>query len=119
MATLRSPENKAKYKEWLASQGPQSQCPLCAREPLHEFKFWKILDNHFPYDRIAKTHHVLVTLRHVPETALSDEERAELLEIKRSSYINERYDYSLEATPRALSISNHFHIHLMVIKDFE
>lgn len=119
MATLRSPETKQKYKEWIASQGPQDQCPLCAREPLHEFKFWKIIDNHFPYDRIAKTHHTLVTLRHVPETALSEEERVELLEIKRGEYVSERYGYSLEATSRTLSIPDHFHIHLMEIKDFD
>jgi hypothetical protein len=119
MATLRTPETKKKYSEWLAAQGVQSECPLCVREPLHSFTFWKIIDNHFPYDRVAKVHHTLVTLRHVAEADLSSEERAELLEIKRSKLIDERYDYSLEATPHTLSLPGHFHIHLMAIKDFE
>lgn len=118
MATLRTRETKEKYKAWLADRGPQTECPLCSREPLHQFMYWKIIDNHFPYDRIAKVHHTLVPLRHVAEKDLSAEERVELLEIKRSSFINDQYDYSLEATPRTLSIPDHFHIHLMVIKDF-
>jgi hypothetical protein len=118
MATLRSPETKIKYKEWINAKAPSDACPLCEREPLETFKFWKLIDNKFPYDRVAKTHHTLVTLRHVPETELSDEEKDELIEIKRG-YANERYDYVLEATPKALSIPEHFHVHFMVIKDFE
>lgn len=118
MATMRSAETKEKYKEWLANRGPQTECPLCVREPLHQFRYWKMIGNEFPYDRVAKTHHILVPLRHVPELDLSVEERAELLEIKRGEYVNERYDYSLEATPRAFSIPDHFHIQFLEIKDF-
>jgi hypothetical protein len=59
-----------------------------------------------------------VPLRHAAETELSDEERAELLDIKRGSAM-EQYDYMLEATPRALSIPAHFHLHLLVTKDFD
>jgi hypothetical protein len=119
MATLRTPETKKKYSEWLAQHAPQDGCPLCIREPLHSFKLWKIIDNHFPYDRVAKVHHTLVPLRHVAEVDLSAEERAELLEIKRGKLVDDTYDYSLEATPHTLSIPDHFHIHLMAIKDFE
>jgi hypothetical protein len=54
----------------------------------------------------------------VSQAELSDEERSELAELK-SGYINEQYDYLLEATLRTSSITDHFHLHLMVIKDFE
>jgi hypothetical protein len=58
---------------------------------------------------------MIVPLRHVGEDELSEEEKAELLAIKKS-YINEHYDYSLEATGK--SIPNHFHLHLIVTKEF-
>lgn len=117
--TLRSAETKARYSEWLKTQKDIAACPLCERGPIHQYKFWKIIDNHFPYDRVAKTHHILVTLRHVSEMQLSAEERAELLEIKRDAYVNKHYGYSLEATPRTMSLPDHFHIHLLEIKDFD
>lgn len=118
MATLRTAEMKAKYKAYQADGGLAGTCVLCEKPALQTFRQWKIIDNMFPYDRVAKTHHMLVPLRHVAETKLSDEERTELLDIKRGSAMGS-YEYMLEATSRILSIPQHFHLHLLVTKDFE
>ena len=117
MATLRTRETHEKYKAWLAAKGPDTPCPLCAAAPLQQFGKWKIIGNDFPYDRVASLHHMLVPLRHVAETMLTNEERDELLEIKRNSL--KAYEYSLEATPGTLSIPEHFHLHLLDIKNFD
>jgi hypothetical protein len=118
MATLRTPEMKAKYKAYQAEGGLAGACVLCEKPALQTFGQWKIIDNMFPYDRVAKTHHMLVPLRHAAEAGLSDGERAELLDIKRGQAMGP-YEYMLEATAQTLSIPQHFHLHLIVTKDFE
>lgn len=80
---------------------------------MQSFKFWKLVPNEFPYDKITKIHDMLVPLRHTVE--INDEELAELLEL-RNTYINQHYRYIMEATNRTKSIPTHFHLHLIEIK---
>lgn len=114
-ATLRTPKGEQKYSEYRKNLPAGSVCALCREEPLQSFNHWKIISNNFPYDKIAKTHHMIVPLRHVQENELNEEELAELLEIK-SGLLNENYEYILEATRRQKSIPGHFHLHLIVLK---
>ena len=114
---LRTPAMSEQYGEWLSQRKPGDVCPLCEREPIKQFNLWKIIPNRFPYDKVAQTHHTLVTLRHVPESQLSDEERAELVEIKRD-YASKNYEYFLEAGELTMTLPKHYHIHLVVFKDF-
>lgn len=115
MPTLRTPEGKKKYQEYLNTTDTQNSCPLCNKENLKDFKFWKIIENKFPYDLIAKTHHMLISKRHVPEKELTREELEELNLIK-ESYAHPTYDWILEPTLKNKTIPNHFHIHLIIGK---
>ncbi len=90
-------------------------CPLCHAEALKTFRFWKIVNNNFPYDAIAKIHHMIVPLRHTKERGLNAEELDELLQIK-EEVLNSEYDYLIEAALKNRSIPEHFHLHLVISK---
>jgi diadenosine tetraphosphate (Ap4A) HIT family hydrolase len=85
---------------------------LCEKVSIQSFTYWKITENSFPYDQIAKTHHMLVPLRHVIEDELSKDELAEFKTIK-AEHVSE-YDWIIEATAKNKSIPNHFHLHFIV-----
>ena len=74
------------------------------------------MPNAFPYDRIAQSHHMLVSNRHAKEVELTPEELSEFIELK-NAVLNNRYDYFLEATDRTKSVPEHFHLHLLVVKE--
>ena len=90
-------------------------CPLCSGEALTTFVHWKIMKNAFPYDGIARVHDMLVPLRHITEAELTKEQHQELFDIKHT-YLNEKYEYIMEATNSVKSIPGHFHLHLIVTK---
>ena len=112
LRTWRTDEMEEKYQN---EKGERSKngCPLCSSPAIETFKFWKVILNDFPYDKVASRHDMIVPLRHTSE--MNDEERAEFLEI-RKTYINDNYRYILEATTRTKSIPTHFHLHLLEIK---
>ncbi len=118
MATLRTAEMRDKYRALIAERASSEECFLCSADALRTFKLWKIIANNFPYDRIAAVHHMIVPLRHVGESGLSKEEKTELFEIKKS-YIEEKYQFILEATDKTKSIPTHYHLHLITVKDFQ
>lgn len=113
MATLRIPESEEKYQEYLKTE--KSSCPLCEKKPLQEFGFWNIVENSFPYDKIAATHHMLVLRRHAPQKELSAEELREIDAI-RSSHIESTYEWIVEPTHKNKSIPSHAHLHLIIGK---
>ncbi|MDE1874582.1 MAG: hypothetical protein KGI79_00060 [Patescibacteria group bacterium] len=115
MASLRSQTMDAKYREYKQAHAADGRCVICDKPPIASFKYWKITTNDFPYDVIARDHHMLVPLRHAAEGDLTIEEFAEFEEIK-TTYANARYDYMIEATIRKKSIPAHFHLHLIVEK---
>lgn len=91
-------------------------CPLCSRAAMREFTHWKLLENRFPYDRIAKVHHMILPKRHVVEGEITEEEWAEYHTLK-STFIATDYDMIMEGTPRQKSIPAHFHLHLIELKE--
>ncbi|MGB4076802.1 MAG: hypothetical protein WBK28_03815, partial [Minisyncoccia bacterium] len=96
MGTFRTPETEAKYDALKASGSFLRSCPLCnEREILKEFKLWKILKNLFPYDAVAKTHHMLVSKRHVSSDGLTEEEQKEFEAVKRD-YVYAAYEFMIE-----------------------
>ncbi len=115
MATLRTPEGHKKYREYQKAHPVSDSCPLCDKEALKDFKFWKIIENMFPYDTIASVHHMLVPKRHSNEKELNKDEMEEISIIKEST-LNPDYDWLIEATHKNKSIPGHFHIHLIVAK---
>jgi diadenosine tetraphosphate (Ap4A) HIT family hydrolase len=103
------------YAKHIEAGNLKTACPLCERAALHEFLFWKILTNRFPYDRIAEVHHMLVLRRHAPDNALTPEELKELTQIK-SEYVSQ-YQYIIEVTAQKKSIPEHVHYHLIVARE--
>jgi diadenosine tetraphosphate (Ap4A) HIT family hydrolase len=59
---------------------------------------------------------MLVPLRHITEVEITPEERDEYLEIKKS-HIDTEYEYIFISTKRTVSIPDHFHMHLIVVKE--
>jgi diadenosine tetraphosphate (Ap4A) HIT family hydrolase len=115
MGILRTPEEDARYREY-REEGGLKVCRLCQDEDvIKTFKYWKIMKNNFPYDRIAQTHHMIVPLRHVPEEDITPEEWREYHEIKNTMI--QDYEFIIEATKSKKSIPGHFHLHLIIVKD--
>ncbi len=115
MVSLRTPEIKKRYREYLKTETSADACALCEKKSIKNFKFWKLTENSFPYDRIAKTHHMLVSIRHVSGEKLNEEELEELKIIKKS-LVDAEYDWIIEAAHKNQSIPDHFHLHLIVGK---
>ena len=113
MTPFRTPESHKRYHDLIAQGLLEKGCALCAAPALKEFVFWRIINNEFPYDRVAKVHHMIIPKRHIQELELTEEERAEYKEIKKTD-INENYEYIVEAVDRKKTIPAHFHLHLVV-----
>lgn len=120
----RSPETMQKYFEMNEKRkaDPQAFPPfdVYTKPVIKEFERWFIVDNDFPYDAIATVNHMIFTKREVPFRweLLSNEERAEYEEIKRT-YISDNYDVVYENLPSGQTKSGHFHLHLLVLKRYE
>jgi hypothetical protein len=113
MPSLRSPEMKQRYKDHIALHPTSAGCPLCTKPALKTFQYWKITVNDFPYDLIAKEHHMIMPLRHVIESELTAEETKEFNSIKKE-LLNSEYHYIIEATSKRKSIPEHFHLHIII-----
>lgn len=119
MGTLRTRATEAKYDAVKASGEMDGACPLCdERETLKAFTYWRVVENLFPYDRVAKTHHMVVLLRHAPLEELTAEEKQEFEKIK-NEYIHEHYEFFIEPSPKKRSIPAHCHFHMITVKDEE
>ena len=116
--TLRTRKSEEAYAEFRAKGGRGVPCALCAEDVIQTFKHWKIITNLYPYDRIAKVHHMVLPLRHATGSHITEEEWAELDELKKG-YINEHYEYFLEPVLRNKSIPTHYHLHLINLKERE
>lgn len=112
--SLRTSETEAQYETYLRNKKPDD-CYLCKATSLKEFTHWRILENQYPYNRIAKTHHLISLRRHADENNLTVPEYNELYEIKR--LLKDDYDILFENTLKRKSIREHFHIHAIVIAD--
>jgi len=117
MANLRTPQMAQRYKNHRANNKDTTECVLCNAAPLEVFAYWKVVDNDFPYDRIAQTHHMILPLRHVREEGFTKDEQDELFAIKRDRL--QEYDYIQEGTQKTLSVPEHFHLHLLVGKEMD
>ena len=115
-SVFRSDENQATYDAYRAAGNLDKNCVLCDCQPINEFEHWRIIRNIFPYDKIAKSHDMIVPKRHVTELNLSEGEMAELRNIK-ETYLHTNYDFIIEPTYKMKSIPQHFHLHLIVARD--
>jgi diadenosine tetraphosphate (Ap4A) HIT family hydrolase len=91
-------------------------CRLCQMKAIKEYKHWKILENEYPWDLIAKINHMIVPKRHVKYERLNQAEKKEFDLIKKN-YLEKKYTLLIEVADKDKSIPSHFHIHLIIIKD--
>lgn len=117
MGSLRTPEAEERYQKAKEGGILNNGCRLCELEGSRTFTHWKIVPNDFPYDRIAHRHDMIVSRRHTQEPNLLEEERTELEMIKRE-YIDTTYEWIMEPTFHQKSVPGHFHLHLLVTKDW-
>lgn len=93
-------------------------CRLCDAISIEEFKYWRIINNDFPYDRVAKKHHMIIPLRHTNGEDITEAEQQELRELQHTR-LNEEYMYMMQSLPSKMSIPSHLHYHLIVSRDFD
>lgn len=113
----RTRETFDKYLAARAEPMPEGYCPLCEAPSIKEFTYWRIIDNKFPYDRVADIHHQLVPKRHVTFDNVSQEEKEEMENLITGD-LNSTYAMCALALPNTQSIPSHVHYHLMVLKPF-
>lgn len=116
MAHLRTKETAQKYEEYIKKGLLDQGCNLCLAPSIKEFRYWRIINNTFPYDRIAEIHHMIIPKRCIVESELSEDEVQELRKLK-TKQINNDYEFIMEATKKKKSIPGHLHFHLIVVKD--
>lgn len=112
--SLRKPESHARYLEFVRS-GKLPQCYLCESTPIREYKYWKIVENQFPYDEVAETTHMVTPKRHLTESGLTWREMSELQKVKET--IHKEYDMILENAHKNKLIPGHYHLHLLRLKE--
>lgn len=81
---------------------------------VREFDQWLIIENNYPYDAVAKTHHLLVPKRHFPfiDNASVDE-YDELYQLKHDLDREGFYDCIVENFSVGKSQPQHLHYHLI------
>lgn len=109
--TLRTKEGEDKY-QWARTVNDLK--PLPEERLVHEFKFWQVVENRFPYSMIFEIHHMLIPKRVVANRyELTTDEKTELALIK-DYYVEPMYDAILENMASHRSVGDHYHIHLGV-----
>lgn len=117
MGALRTKKMEQKYEKFRAEGSLADGCNLCDKaKSIKKFKHWRVINNLFPYNRIAKVHHIIIPKRHVAYEKLNRAEKKEYDLIK-STYIEKEYQLMTEATNKRKSIPEHFHIQLIVVKE--
>ena len=116
MGELRTPQSMAKYKKFVSEGLLSHGCVLCKAESIKEFENWRIVNNAFPYDRIAKVHHMIITKQHTSDASLTAIEKKEF-EVIKIKYLHQTYEWILEATYKKKSVPEHAHLHLIIVKD--
>jgi diadenosine tetraphosphate (Ap4A) HIT family hydrolase len=111
MAGYRTKETSDKLKAKERLELPFSFHSL---EKIREFKYWYIVENQYPYDRVAKVSHILVPKRVFADLEeMEFEEWDELHSIKAELGMSEDYDSIIENMPHERSVRHHYHLHLV------
>lgn len=81
---------------------------------IREFKYWVIIKNRFPYDKIARTNDMLVSKRPLQSHYDgSKEEQAEYHMIVQLLAEEDFYDALIENFPKVKSVKKYAHTHLV------
>jgi diadenosine tetraphosphate (Ap4A) HIT family hydrolase len=110
--TLRSPEMHERYLTY-----PKDPNFMNTANSIRDFNYWRIIENKFPYDTIAKTHHLLVPKQQTTswlDIGLSESAELDLLIMYE---LPKEYDMILLNFPKAQSVKDWLHFHLIVVKE--
>ena len=89
--------------------------PLHQESAIKDWKYWKLIDNSFPYTVAFQLHHMLVPKRPVTAEELTNSEKAEMASILEE--LSDEYDCHLVNFPKKQSNRGHYHIHLLQYKE--
>lgn len=110
--TLRHPATQRQY-ELAINRGHLKD--LRDEEQIIGFRYFKIINNRFPHDRVAATHHLLVPRRKFNHwTMMNRHERKEFKKI--DIYLSQHYDCIKLNYPSVISVPDVIHWHLYVLK---
>lgn len=111
--TLRTNDADMKYRKFLREEYT-GECIFCAKKSLvKEYKLWIIIENDFPYNKIASEHYILSPKRHVEEEKdLYGSERDELYKVL------DKLDYNMRIINKKkdCSVPQHLHYHIIKLK---
>lgn len=80
-------------------------------------RYWAVVENQFPYDKISASHHLLVPLRvFKEESEMSIDELGELHRLKRDWGESRMYDSVMVNLPHNRTVPHLFHYHLLKFK---
>lgn len=83
---------------------------LLKLKSLDSWMYWVLMENEFPYDKIASKHNLLIPKRFIADgKELEEEELYELYQIK--DELGDDYDVYMESAKHNRTVENHFHIH--------
>ena len=112
---LRTAETWARYQA--EPKKDNGDCFMCDPEAIvvvREFDLWIIIENNYPYDVVAKTHHLLIPKRHF---AFDDKrtfgEKYQLEAIKNILNNEGNYDCIMQNFTAGQSQPQHLHYHLL------
>jgi len=112
--TLRLPETEARYQADIVAGKTQS---LQDVEPRREWKYWKLIPNKYPHDRLYAYHDLLIPKRMLATLReTKPKELEEYIEITTRALVDD-YDCVFINFPSKQTIRTLFHAHLGVFKD--
>lgn len=116
--TLRSGEVLERYKKHRKSLGAGLKVVDLASLPsILEWKFWRMVANEFPYDKIAERHCMLIPDRKFAlEQDMTLEERIDLNDIKAYFQKTQEFDCIMENIMHMRTVPGHYHLHVLKLK---
>jgi diadenosine tetraphosphate (Ap4A) HIT family hydrolase len=109
--TLRSDAMHTKYLTYPKDPNFMKNAPS-----IKDYQYWRIIENKFPYDTIAKVHHLLVPRRQVSRYDLMTTQELTEYEGLLLNVLPQDYDMILLNFPKAQSVKDWLHFHLIIVK---
>ena len=112
---LRTYKTNQKYTKFLNKKGRLTD--FLSEKIVKDFKYWRIIKDSFPYDRIATVHNLLIPKRVFSLKKDMNKKEAQELEKLFDGFLKEKYGVVLEKlSPKGRSVPTHYHIHLLKLK---
>lgn len=112
---LRTNKILKPYRAHRRSLGEElSKTDLTKLPFIRAWKYWVLVENEYPYDKIAKKHSLLVATRHfVHDSEMDILEREELFAIKAEFAESREYDSLLENLSHNRTVPWQYHLHCL------